>query len=501
MKYTTLSEDDMDVVQKFAFGGIANPSQRATLRASDREYLAARQKELDAFEEQRQAYNTGLAKYQEEVYNPYQQQAQAYNAAAKQYNTEVYEPYQQQYGEYEKAIKAFNEGDRTADYAGPSEPVLAKQFEMKAPTTPGGFDMSAPVLPFKEEDVQARQQQAAQTAQRDAGNRATAINVASNPEQFGFGSMSVNSQFLAEGGPVNKDSPYGPGGRAQFEANLAAQEEFSRGDNPAPAQQSAAQQLADFVGPRAGAPEMGAPQAQTAAAELGRMSFGPQTRTQAPVSDPALTLYSQPPGTDYATTMPVEPPSSGTRRDFGFTRDPDEIGTMEMIEWRNAKTGETYMGSGSADRPPSADWTRVEPTVLPQPTGPAPAPKPQLSDAITQLKGNDKQSAEDTMRAIVGLPPLQRAAPAPMPEKPELSDAITRLKGNDKQGAEDIMRAIVGLPPIDRTGGKPPAVIPQPVAPAPTLPPPSGRLPPVVEAPPGQVLPRSEERRVGKECW
>lgn len=206
MKYTTLSDDDMDNVQKFAFGGIANPAQRAFLRASDREYLAERQAELDAFEEQRQSYNTGLAKYQEEVYNPYQQQSQAYNAAAQQYNTDVYNPYQQQYGAYEKAVADFNAGDRTSDYAGPAEPTLARQFDMQAPTAPGSFDMAAPVLPFKEEEIVARQQQAAETARRDAGNRATALNVVSNPDQFNFGSMSIANRFMAEGGEVKRKS-------------------------------------------------------------------------------------------------------------------------------------------------------------------------------------------------------------------------------------------------------------------------------------------------------
>ena len=237
MKYTNLSEDDMDVVKKFAFGGIANPMQRPSLRASDRDFLAARQAELDAFEAQRQAYNAGLTKYQEEVYNPYQQQAQAYNAAAQQYNTEVFEPYKQQFDAYEKAIADYNAGPRTADYAGPAAPTLAREFDMAAPTAPGSFDMTAPVLPFKEEEIVARQQQAAETARKDAGNRAVAIDVVSNPDKFNFGSMSIANRFMAEGGlveaeddtPINTDPL---GSAQQYMAQL------TQADRPSPTRQS-----------------------------------------------------------------------------------------------------------------------------------------------------------------------------------------------------------------------------------------------------------------------
>jgi hypothetical protein len=244
MKYTTLSDDDMDIVQEFAFGGIANPVQSPYLRASDREFLAGRQAELDAFEEQRQAYNTalqdwqtnvyqpyqqqigayntGLEKYKTEVFNPYQEQVNAYNTAAEKYNTDVFNPYQTQYSAYEAAINAYNAGKRESDYAGPAAPTLASTFDMAAPVapTPFGmtapeapkeFDLTAPVLPFEEEEVVSRQQQAAQTAEKDAQNRATAINVVSNPDQFNFGSMSISNRFMAEGGPVDKNP--GPSAR------------------------------------------------------------------------------------------------------------------------------------------------------------------------------------------------------------------------------------------------------------------------------------------------
>jgi len=169
------SKYDMPAVQNFAFGGIANPTQRAFLRGSDKAYLSERQKELDAFEEQRQAYNSALTKYQTEVYNPYKAQADAYNMAAQRYNEEVYNPYKTQYDEYLRSIEAYNAN-------------------------------TAPVLPFKEEDVVARQQQAAQRAREDAGNRAVAIDVVSDPDKYNFGSMSVANRFMAKGGEVTDDS-------------------------------------------------------------------------------------------------------------------------------------------------------------------------------------------------------------------------------------------------------------------------------------------------------
>lgn len=214
MENQNLSPDEQDIdsfstpVQNFAFGGIANPAQRAFLRGSDKQYLAERQKELDAFEQQRLAYNDQLTKYQEEVYNPYKAQTEAYNLAAQRYNEEVYNPYKTQYDEYEKAINAWNAGDRTSDYAGPAAPTLARQFDMTAPKDPAAFTMTAPEVPFKVEDVQAYQQEAAGRARTDAANRSVAIDVVSDPDRFNFGSMSVANRFMADGGEV-KAAPKG----------------------------------------------------------------------------------------------------------------------------------------------------------------------------------------------------------------------------------------------------------------------------------------------------
>jgi len=235
---TKKSKYDMPAVQNFAFGGIANPSQRPFLRGSDKAYLNERQKELDAFEEQRMAYNTALQDWQTNVYNPYTEQVSAYNTAAEKYNTDVYNPYKEQvgtynaaaqkyttdvynpyktqYDEYVKAVEAYNAGDRTADYAGPAEPKIAStfdltapkeitSFDMTAPTAPKDFSMAAPSLPFKEEDIVKYQQEAGNRARRDASGRAVAIDVVSNPDQFNFGSMSVSNRFMAKGGEVMRD--------------------------------------------------------------------------------------------------------------------------------------------------------------------------------------------------------------------------------------------------------------------------------------------------------
>jgi hypothetical protein len=214
MENQNLPPDEQDIdsfstpVQNFAFGGIANPVQRAMLRGSDKEYLGARQKELDAFEAQRLSYNDALTKYQDEVYNPYKAQTEAYNTAAQRYNEEVYNPYKTQYDAYEKAINAWNQGDRTSDYAGPAAPTLTRTFDMTAPKDPEAFTMTAPEVPFKVEDVQAYQQQAAERARDDAGRRSVAIDVVSDPDRFNFGSMSVSNRFMADGGEV-KAAPKG----------------------------------------------------------------------------------------------------------------------------------------------------------------------------------------------------------------------------------------------------------------------------------------------------
>lgn len=101
----------------------------------------------------------------------------------------------------------------------------------------------------------------------------------------------------------------------------------------------------------------------------------------------------------------------------------------------------------------------------------APAQQPNLSTAISQLKGGNQFDAQNTMRQIVGLPPI--AAPAYNPN-PSLTDAIGLLKSGNQGGAQDMMRQIVGLgqpatpaaapPPQTYMNVAPPAAAPAPAA-------------------------------------
>ncbi len=151
-------------VQRFAFGGIANPSQQAFLSKADREYLQARQVDLDKLAE--------------------------YDRAVEAYNRDVYAPYEKAYGEYEKAINTWNEGPRTTDYAGPSEPTLSP------------FTIAKPEVSFDPQAVVAFQKAAAQRAQEAAGQRGLAIDVVSDPGRYNLGALSVSNAFMAEGGEV-----------------------------------------------------------------------------------------------------------------------------------------------------------------------------------------------------------------------------------------------------------------------------------------------------------
>lgn len=110
---------------------------------------------------------------------------------------------------------------------------------MTAPTAPEDFKGTAPVLPFKEEDVVAYQRAAAGRAQKDAGQRALALEVVSNPDQFNFGSMSVANRFMAKGGPVEKsaremmDEVEAPEDEAAFARMLSEVEAGSKMDREA----------------------------------------------------------------------------------------------------------------------------------------------------------------------------------------------------------------------------------------------------------------------------
>jgi len=183
---------DLDQAQPvyMADGGFLAPPQQAVVyRPGDKEYLTQRQKEAEAYEAQRQAYNTALERYRAEQFDPYQAQVNAYNAALNQYNAEVYEPYKAAYGEYERAVNTWNEGSREADYAGPAEPTLTP-FSMQAPVAPKAFEMAAPTVPFDPEAVAARQAEAARIARQDAAARGTGLAVANDPRQFNVSMFS-----------------------------------------------------------------------------------------------------------------------------------------------------------------------------------------------------------------------------------------------------------------------------------------------------------------------
>lgn len=223
-------------VQGFANGGLLVPFQRPFLRASDREYLAARQAEYDKYMSDVGAYNTALTDWQTGVYSPYKSAVDAYNAAAQQYNTDVYnpylaqveaynraaqeynvntyQPYQSAYDQYVRAVEEWNAGPRTSAYAGPSAPSLTP-FSMQAPTQPTAFSMAQPtlereftmaqpVMPFKEEDITAFQKSAAERAQFDAAQRGLAIEAVNDPRKFNLSGFSVSPKMFAKGGEARK---------------------------------------------------------------------------------------------------------------------------------------------------------------------------------------------------------------------------------------------------------------------------------------------------------
>jgi hypothetical protein len=84
--------------------------------------------------------------------------------------------------------------------------------------------------------------------------------------------------------------------------------------------------------------------------------------------------------------------------------------------------------------------------------------QPDMSTAIGQLKGGDQFAAQNTMRQLVGLPPLQ--APA-YNANPTMSDVQQLLQSGDKASAQEMMQRMVGLPatgaPNQRTSPAPAA--------------------------------------------
>jgi hypothetical protein len=92
---------------------------------------------------------------------------------------------------------------------------------------------------------------------------------------------------------------------------------------------------------------------------------------------------------------------------------------------------------------------------------PLPQQQPDMSTAIGQLKGGDQFAAQNTMRQLVGLPPLQ--APA-YNANPTMSDVQQLLQSGDKASAQEMMQRMVGLPatgaPNQRTSPAPAVITP-----------------------------------------
>ena len=74
---------------------------------------------------------------------------------------------------------------------------------------------------------------------------------------------------------------------------------------------------------------------------------------------------------------------------------------------------------------------------------PLPQQQPDLNTAMGQIKGGDQFAAQNTMRQLVGLPPLQ--APA-YNANPTMSDVQQLLQSGDKASAQSMMQRMVGLP-------------------------------------------------------
>ena len=357
-------------VQSYAFGGIANPTQRATLRSSDKEYLDARQKELDEFEKQRTAYNDSLAKWQTEVYNPYKSQVEAYNTGAQKYNTDVYEPYKKQFDDYVKAVETWNAGDRTTDYAGPAEPKLTKAFDLTAPVTPEDFKMAAPVVPFKEEEVVARQKEAAARATQDAGNRAVAIDVVSDPDRFNFGAMSVSNRFMAEGGEVK-----------------------SLADDVAAAGRGGDELLA-YLSPEA---------LRLLKENGGSGTINPETGLpEFFVNDAINSVFGAPAGKGIPKVLKVVNPNAAQEADAAAKAAAAKAAAdaKELAAFRAKEAAVDARWTSGSQSKPATTTAAVD-----------------LDTAIRQLKAGDNAAANLTMRQIVGLDPMPTAA-KPIPSAP-----------------------------------------------------------------------------------
>jgi hypothetical protein len=488
MKYTPKAGQP---VQNFAFGGIANPTYRPTLRTTDRSYLDQRQQELDAFEKQRQEYNTALDTWNSTVYRPYVDKVNEYNAAAQQYNTQnyspyqaqvdeynraleaynrdVYDPYAKQYGEYETAINAWNAGPRTTDYAGPAAPTLARTFDMtapvmpeafgmQAPVAPDGFTMAAPTLAFNEADVVARQKASAATAERDAAARNTAVDVMANPDKYNFGSKSVSARFMAEGGPVTAPPPGMT--QAQFDAmrqalmqmdrtvdpfRIRVPAEFSQPGAPSPAEIARATALANAAQNGMTAPPPPPAPAPAAVDPVTGMTMAQQVAMRQAQQQQSTNVTPTPPPPP--TPIPVPPSPLDINTGLSALRTVDPAAMQSAANRLDELVAATKANAVAADTQ-TTRW--VEPA--PPPPLPAPAPAPTAADMLRLV-----QPAAAPAPAPVAAPtpaPAPISAPAPVAAIPTAAEQLASMPA-PVAGAAPLIQRNSGLPPT-------PAPVPMP---------------------------------------
>ena len=471
-------------VQSFAFGGIANPAQSTYLSSADKAYLGEQQQKLDAFEQQRLAYNDALTAWQEKQYNPYVTQAEAYNAAAKKYNDEVYSPYQSAYDEYTKAVADWNAGSRTADYAGPSMPTLASTFDMVAPKEPGAFDMVAPEVPFKEEEIAAYQQAAGRRAQDSAAKRAVAIDVVSDPERFNFGSMSISNRFMAEGGEVKDkgsaramlDEVDGADDDAAVlrmvgelkSGGKLSDDEIMQAVDMIAAQGRGGDELLAFLSPESvvalkrmggsgtinpvtGLPEFkGSPVKR--AIDAVKKALGLQKNSAPAAAAPVATssLIGAKPVAPPVVAEPVAPPTA--KEDLEKIAAPKEkpsvrpslleegwkapegAATMALVTWYNKDSGESRTVPSGGWTPPSGSWSTTPPQAG---TVPAPkvAPVPVKQPSVVAEPVAFPTAKED-------LEKIAAPIPAPEPPPPPPPPPVAR----DRMDVPGMIRSMPGSP-------------------------------------------------------
>lgn len=522
---------DLDQAQPvyMADGGFLAPPQQAVVyRPGDKEYLTQRQKEAEAYEAQRQAYNTALERYRTEQFDPYQAQVNAYNAALNQYNAEVYEPYKAAYGEYERAVNTWNEGSREADYAGPAEPTLTP-FSLQAPVAPKAFEMAAPTVPFDPEAVAARQAEAARIARQDAAARGTGLAVANDPRQFNVSMFSRPSAIsgmsvpgYAIGGLVKPKTfdvtPKAPEvltSKQMLRRLKNKTQKFAEGGeakpDPRAEQIDRAMQLArsgklkdaaafinatgkgtdsrttiarDVLGKIYESPGFRGDNARLAAslAELTYPESGPWYANRATMADQSLRLFKE--GLPYLGFNSFE-------EDTGYSR-------QQLEQLKAASQGKSVVPTVSANTGAAPKSAPVPPPVpaTPAPTPVAvPAAPPALGSAKSDLAEiSTPPSAQPMQPSQPGTPPTPAVYPpdfmGPLPEGAVRAPRPDAPRGSLPMPAPGT--PIAPMPTVPDPFGPPPSTVmppmpaPTPVSPAPRPTPPVPTppvTPPVIPAP------------------